>query len=321
MVQNPYNRPLTVIDSTGQIKQENLNGPPASPSLARLRALANEPSPPDLEDRIQKQHAGKQRASQLLCHAYQDRDEQERRERKARRGPPKPKGSSVPRPMVADECVSAAAVAAYARLMYRYGQAAFSSTLAEIAGVLGCRSRRASALLAELEQAGYLEKRPGSPPVRRLVVADQWAQIPPALLNLDVAPLTLRVYTAIRVRCRPETRRVEEVKAPGRFTWALLARWAGGCSLRSIGRALRWLRREGLLTWPREWRGERRLPDWFVVRLWHPARRVLKAAGFGRTRTAGFGRAPNGGSNGVSTAAAHPSYTLPKSARGDPLPA
>ena len=66
----------------------------------------------------------------------------------------------MPRPMIADECVSAAAVAAYARLMYRYGQAAFSSTLAEIAGVLGYRSRRASALLAELEQAGYLEKRP-----------------------------------------------------------------------------------------------------------------------------------------------------------------
>ena len=260
MIQNPYNRPLTVIDSTDQIKQENLNDSPASPPLARLRALADEPSPSDLEDRIQKQHAGKQRASQLLCQAYQDRDDQERRKRKARRGPPKPKGSSVPRPMVEDECVSPAAVAAYARLMYRYGQAAFSSTLVEIAGVLGCRARRASALLAELKQAGYLEKRPGAPPVRRLVVADRWAQIPPALLNLDVPPLALRVYTAIRVRCRPETRRVEEVKAPGRFTWALLARWAGGCSLRSIGRALRWLRREGLLTWPREWRGERRLP-------------------------------------------------------------
>ena len=210
--------------------------------------------------------------------------------------------------MIADECVSAAAVAAYARLIYRYGQSAFSSTLAEIAVVLGRRSRRASALLAELEQAGYLEKRPGSPPVRRLVVADQWAQIPPSLLNLDVPPLALRVYTAIRVRCRPETRRVEEVKAPGRVTWALLARWAGGCSLRSIGRALRWLRQAGLLTWPREWRGERRLPDWFV---WHPVRRRLKVAGFGRNRTAGFGRAPNGGSNEVSTAAAHPSSILP----------
>ena len=322
MVQNPYNRLSTIIDSTGQIKQENLNGPPASPPLARLRALADEPSPPDLEDRIQKQHAGTQRASQLLCQAYQDRDEQERRERDARRGPPIPKGSSVPRPMIEDECVSPAVVAAYARLMYRYGQAAFSSTLAEIADLLGCRSRRASALLAELEQAGYLEKRPGaSPPVRRLVVADQWAQIPPALLELDVPPLALRVYTAIRVRCRPETRRVEEVKAPGRFTWALLARWAGGCSLRSIGRALRWLRQAGLLSWPREWRGERRLPDWFVVRLWHPVRRVLKAAGSGRAKSAGFGRAFNDDSDEVSRAAAHPSYTLPKSARGDPLPA
>ena len=321
MIQNPYNRPPTVIDSTGQIKKENLNGPPASSPLARLRALADEPPAPDLEDRIQKQHASTQRAGRQLCQAYQDRDEQERREREARRGPPKPKGSSVPRTMIADECVSAAAVAAYARLMYRYGQAAFSSTLAEIAVVLGCRSRRASALLAELEQAGYLEKRLGSPPVRRLVVADQWAQIPPALLNLDVPPLALRVYAAIRVRCRPETRRVEEVKAPGRFTWALLTRWAGGCSQRSIGRALRWLRKAGLLSWPREWRGARRLPDWFVVRLWHPVRRVFKAAGFGRARTAGFGRTPNGGSNEVTTATAHPSFTFPKPARGDPLPA
>ena len=320
MLQNPYNRLSTIIDSTGQIKQENLNGPPAAPPLARLRALADEPSPPDLEARIQKQHAGTQRASQLLCQAYQNRDEQERRERKARRGPPKPKGSSVPRPMIEDECVSAAAVAAYARLMYRYGQAAFSSTLAEIADVLGCRSRRASALLAELEQAGYLEKRPGAPPVRRLIVADQWAQIPPALLEHDVPPLALRVYTAIRVRCRPETRRVEEVKAPGRVTWALLARWAGGCSLRSIGRALRWLRQAGLLTWPREWRGDLRQPNWFVVRLWHPVRRRLKAAGFGRAKSAGSGRASNDGSTEVSTAAAHPSDTLSKPARGDPLP-
>jgi len=320
MIQNPYNRLPTVIDSTGQIKQENLNDSPALSSLARLRALADESPAPDLEDRIQKQHAGTQRAGQLLCRAYQDRDEQKRRERDARRGPPKPKGSSVPRPMIEDECVSPAAVAAYARLMYRYGQAAFSSTLAEIAGVLGCRSRRASALLAELEQAGYLEKRPGSPPVRRLVVADQWAQIPPALLELDVPPLALRVYTAIRVRCRPASRRAEEVKAPGRFTWALLARWVGGCSLRSIGRALRWLRREGLLTWPREWRGDLRQPNWFVVRLWHPVRRRLKAAGFGRAKSAGSGRASNDGSTEVSTAAAHPSDTLSKPARGDPLP-
>ena len=320
MDQNPYNRPLTVIDNKAQIKQENLNGPPASPPLARLRALADEPSPPDLEDRIQKQHAGTQRASQLLCQAYQDRDKQERRERDTRRGPPKPKGSSVPRPMIEDECVSPAAVAAYARLMYRYGQAPFSATLAEIADVLGCRSRRASALLAELEQAGYLEKRPGAPPVRRLIVADQWAQIPPALLEHDVPPLALRVYTAIRVRCRPETRRVEEVKAPGRVTWALLARWAGGCSLRSIGRALRWLRQAGLLTWPREWRGDLRQPNWFVVRLWHPVRRRLKAAGFGRAKSAGSGRASNDGSTEVSTAAAHPSDTLSKPARGDPLP-
>ena len=189
--------------------------------------------------------------------------------------------------------------------------------------MIGCQSRWASALLAELEQAGYLGKRPGAPPVRRLVVADQWAKIPPALLNLDVPPLALRVYAAIRARCRParRARRVEEVKAPGRFTWALLAKWTGGCSLRSIGRALRWLRRAGLLTWPREWRGDRRLPDWFVVRLWHPVRRVLKAAGFGRARTAGFGRAPKGGSNEVTTAAAPPPFTLPKPARGDPLPA
>ena len=67
MIQNPYNRLPTVIDSTGQIKQENLNDSPALSSLARLRALADEPSPPDLEDRIQKQHAGTQRAGQLLC--------------------------------------------------------------------------------------------------------------------------------------------------------------------------------------------------------------------------------------------------------------
>ena len=318
MIQNPYNRLSTVIDSTGQIKQESPNDFPAASTLARLRALADEPPTPDLEDRIQEQREGTRRADRLLRKAYQDRDE---RERVAKREPPKPKGSSVPRTMVADECVSAAAVAAYARLMYRCGQAAFSLTLAEIGAVLGCRSRRASALLAELEQAGYLEKRPGAPPVRRLVVADQWAQIPPALLNLDVPPLALRVYTAIRVRCRPETRRDKEVQAPGRFTWALLTRWAGGCSLRSIGRALRWLLRAGLLTWPREWRGDRRLPDWFVVRLSHPVRRVLKAAGFGRARTAGFGRAPNGGSNEVTTAAALPPSTLPKAARGDPLPA
>ena len=79
--------------------------------------------------------------------------------------------------------------------------------------------------------------------------------------------------------------------------------------------------REGLLTWPREWRGERRLPDWFVVRLWYPARRVLKAAGFGRARSARFGRVPNGSSNEVSTAAAHPSSILPNLVRGAPLPA
>ena len=131
MIQNPYNRPLTVIDSTGQIKQENPNDFSATSPLAKLRALADEPPAPDIEDRIQKQQAGTQRASQLLCHAYQDRDEQERREREARRGPPKPKGSSVPRPMIEDECVSAAAVAAYARLMYRCGQAEFSLTLTE----------------------------------------------------------------------------------------------------------------------------------------------------------------------------------------------
>ena len=111
----------------------------------------------------------------------------------------------------------------------------------------------------------------------------------------------------------PLSTRVEEVKTPGRFTWALLARWVGGCSLRSIGRALRWLRRAGLLTWPRKWRGQRRRPDWFVVRLWRPVRCVLKAAG--------FGRAPKGDNNEVSTAAAPPSGTLPKPARGDPLPA
>ena len=126
-----------------------------------------------------------------------------RRERVAKREPPKPKGSSVPRAMVADECVSAEAVVAYARLMYRCGQAEFLLTLTEIGAEIGCRSRRASALLAELEQAGYLGKRPGAPPVRRLVVADQWAKIPPALLNLDVPPLALRVYAAIRARCRP----------------------------------------------------------------------------------------------------------------------
>ena len=112
--------------------------------------------------------------------------------------------------MVADECVSAEAVVAYARLMYRCGQAEFSLTLTEIGAVIGCQSRWASALLAELEQAGYLGKRPGAPPVRRLVVADQWAKIPPALLNLDVPPLALRVYAAIRVRCQPETRRARK---------------------------------------------------------------------------------------------------------------
>ena len=331
MPQNPYNRPLTVIDSTGQIKQENPNDFSASSALAKLRTLADEPPPLDLDDRIQGQHASTQRAVLQLDQAYRDRDEQERRTKwqppKRKRQPskrqplkPKPKGSSVPRAMVEDECVSAEAVAAYARLMHRCGQAEFSLTLAAIADVLGCRLRRASALLAELEQAGYLEKRPGAPPVRRLVVADQWVQIPQALLNFDVPPNALRVYTAIRARCRPETRRAEEVKAPGRFTWALLARWAGGCSLRSIGRALRWLRQAGLLTWPREWRGERRKPDWFVVRLWHPVQRVLKAAGFGRARSAGFGRASNDDNNEVSIAAAHPSSTLPKPARGDPLP-
>ena len=314
MIQNPYNRPSTVIDSNGQIKQESFT---AASALDRLRALADEPPTPDLEDRIQEQLADTRRADRLMRQAYRDRDEQERRKRE----PPKPKGSSVPRTMVADEFVSAEAVAGYARLMYRCGQAAFSLTVAEIGAVIGCRSRRASALLAELEQAGYLEKRPGALPVRCLVVADQWAQIPPALLNLDVPPLALRVYAAIRARCRPEKRRVDEVQAPGRFTWALLAKWAGGCSLRSIGRALRWLRLAGLLTWPREWRGDRRLPDWFVVRLWRPVRCMLRAAGFGRARTAGFGRAPKGGSNEVTTAAAPPPFTLPKPARGDPLPA
>ena len=324
MTQIPYNRLPTVIDSTGLIKPDHAGNPndfTAVSALAKLRALGDESPAPDLEDRIQKQRAGVQRAGQMLCQAYHDRDEQERRERAARRGPSKPKGSSVPRPMVADACVSAEAVKAYARLMYRCGQAEFSLTLAEIGGVLGCRARRASALLAELEQAGYLKKRPGYSPVRRLVVADQWAQIPPALLNFDVPPIALRTYAAIRVQCRPEKRRAEEVKAPGRFTWALLARWAGGCSLRSIGRALRWLRRAELLTWPREWRGERRLPDWFVVRLWHPVRRVLKAAGFGRAMAAGFGRAPKGDSNEVTRAAAHPPSTFPKPVRGDPLPA
>ena len=220
------NRPSTVVDSTGQIKQENPNDFTAASTLARLRALADASARP--EDRIQEQHAGTQHAGRLLHQAYRERDEQERREREAKREPPKPKGSSVPRAMVADECVSAAAVVAYARLMYRCGQAEFSLTLTEIGAVIGCRARWASALLAELEQAGYLGKRPGAPPVRRLVVADQWAKIPPALLNLDVPPLALRVYAAIRARCRPEKRRVEEVKAPGRFTWALLARWVGG---------------------------------------------------------------------------------------------
>ena len=321
MIQNPYSRPPTVIDSKAQIKQENLNGLAAPAALARLRALADEPPAPDLEARIQDQHASAQRAGRQLCQAYQNRDGQERRERETKRKPPKPKASSVPRVMVADECVSAEAVAAYARLMYRCGQAAFALTLAEIGAMIGCRARRASALLAELEQAGYLEKRPGASPVRRLVVADQWVQIPPALLDPDVPAITLRVYTAIRARCRPASRRVEEVKAPGRFPWALLARWAGGCSLRSVGRALRWLRRAGLLSWTREWRGQRRLPDWFVVRLWHPVRRVLKAAGFGRARTAGFGRAPNGDNNEVTITAALPPTTFPKPARGDPLPA
>ena len=132
----------------------------AASALDRLRALADELPTPDLEDRIQEQHAGTQHTGRLLCQAYRERDEQERRGREAKREPPKPKGSSVPRAIVADEFVSAEAVAAYARIMYRCGQAAFSLTLAEIGAVIGCQSRRASALLAELEQAGYLEKRP-----------------------------------------------------------------------------------------------------------------------------------------------------------------
>jgi len=166
------------MDPYSQINPNSL--PPSSP-LARLRALADELPPPDLDDRIQEQIELTQRAVKLLWQAYQDCDEQERRERDA------------------DEYVFADdAVEAYDRLMSHYGRAAISATLAEIADVLGCRARQASALLAELEQAGYVEKRPGTPPVRRLIVADQRAQ--PAPLNLDVPPIALHdssVYSTI----------------------------------------------------------------------------------------------------------------------------